>query len=150
MHTKWAFSARYIDTKEERPRWTSCSAGTARHTSSPRRSGKWRRRTRTGNLVTMRFLLGLLLVLVLVPAGGFLAPCCADALSEACCPVDRACDEGPSCPATTHFTAVRTAPAGAVLPPPPVPPLLESARFVRLKPPACPALVPLRLVILRN
>jgi len=99
----------------------------------------------------MRFLLGLLLVLLLVPTGAFSAPCCELSGADACCPVERACDEGPSCPATIHCTAVRTAPAGAVLPPPPVPPLLESAGFVRHEPPVSSAFVtPPRLVILRN
>jgi len=99
----------------------------------------------------MRFLLGLLLVLLLVPTGAFAAPCCEASAGDACCPVDRACDEGPTCPATIHLTAMRTAPAGAILPPTPVAPLLESAGFVRHEPPVCSTFVPPpRLVILRN
>ena len=55
----------------------------------------------------MRFLFGLLLVLVLLPAGGFVAPCCADEPSEACCPLDGNCaaDEGP-CPAAGRDVGV--------------------------------------------
>ena len=48
----------------------------------------------------MRFVRGLLLVLVLLPAGALIAPCCAEAV-EACCPLDRACEEGEACPGTT-------------------------------------------------
>jgi len=65
----------------------------------------------------MRFLFGLLLVLVLVPAGGFLAPCCEAALNEACCPLDRDCtaEEG-TCPAGAAATAVTPVSFGAAPP----------------------------------
>ena len=54
----------------------------------------------------MRFVRALLLALFLLPAGAILAPCCAEAI-EACCPLDRACEEGEACPkTTTSFVAV--------------------------------------------
>ena len=60
---------------------------------------------------------GLLLALFLLPAGALIAPCCAEAI-EACCPLDRACEEGEACPGTTTpFVAVTAElPACATLP----------------------------------
>jgi len=73
---------------------------------------------RTGNLPVMRFLFGLLLVLVLVPAGGLFAPCCEAALNEACCPLDRDCAaEQGTCPAGATTAAV--APVSFAAAPPP-------------------------------
>jgi hypothetical protein len=61
----------------------------------------------------MRFVRGLLLVLFLLPAGALIAPCCAEAV-EACCPLDRACEEGEACPGTaTPLVAVPTDVAAA-------------------------------------
>jgi len=61
----------------------------------------------------MRFLFGLLLVLVLLPAG-FAAPCCEAAVNEACCPLDRDCtaDEG-RCPAAPVTAAIAPVPFAA-------------------------------------
>jgi hypothetical protein len=65
----------------------------------------------------MRFVRGLLLALFLLPAGALIAPCCAEAI-EACCPLDRACEEGEACPGTTTpLVAVATElPDSATLP----------------------------------
>ena len=57
-------------------------------------------------MIDMRFVRGLLLALFLLPAGALIAPCCAEAI-EACCPLDRACEEGEACPGTiTPLVAV--------------------------------------------
>lgn len=68
-------------------------------------------------MIGMRFVRGLLLALFLLPAGALIAPCCAEAI-EACCPLDRACEEGEACPGTTiPFVAVPAGmPACATLP----------------------------------
>jgi len=97
----------------------------------------------------MRFLFGLLLVLVLVPAGGFVAPCCAAEPSEACCPLDRDCaaDEG-ACPAAVH--AVATIPVAT--PPPVALPAVEIAFLPVVVDPAppCRAVRATRCLPLRN
>jgi hypothetical protein len=68
-------------------------------------------------MIGMRFVRGLLLALFLLPAFAVIAPCCAEAI-EACCPLDRACEEGEACPGTTSpFVAVATGlSASAALP----------------------------------
>ena len=100
----------------------------------------------------MRFLIGLFLVLLFVPTGAFSAPCCEETPADTCCPVDRSCDEGASCPSAIHLTAVRPAPASAILPAALELPLAAQAvRFVRHESPVVHAYVPPpRLVRLRN
>ena len=99
----------------------------------------------------MRFLVGLVLVLLFVPTGAFSAPCCEETPADTCCPVDRSCDESTSCPAAIHLTAVRTAPPSAVLPSPLALPLAETVGFVRHEAPVSSTFVPPpRLVVLRN
>lgn len=86
----------------------------------------------------------------LIPAGAILAPCCAEAI-EACCPLDRACEEGEVCPkTTTSFAAVPTdVPASLALPA--VTPVLVPVALAYALPAAlersvsAPARVPLRI-----
>ena len=79
----------------------------------------------------MRFLLGLLLVLMMVPTGAWSAPCC----EEAGGPSDRDCaaEEG-TCPATAHPVAVTTVPILAAAP-------VAATFAIRLEP-ARPAVAP--------
>jgi hypothetical protein len=69
--------------------------------------------------MSMRLLLGLLLVLLLVPASAWSAPCCDEAVAEACCPLDRDCAATDTCPGGTETAT--PAPAPAIVTPPATP-----------------------------